>query len=95
MEALGTPLGGGALKLEAAQLKRLPLPAISASELAMLDIEGRALPVAATSVPESIDRFILAKITGVRESDPAIGKLLKGLELMTESLCSGRQRNGA
>ena len=95
MEALGTPLGGGALKLEAAQLKRLPIPAVSATELAMLDAEGRALAPTATSVSEAVDRFVLAKITGVPQSDSRIGELLKGLKSLSDALCRGRQRNGA
>ncbi|HEY1903058.1 MAG TPA: N-6 DNA methylase [Terracidiphilus sp.] len=95
MEALGTPLGGGALKLEAAQLKRLPIPVVNTEDLAMLDAEGRAMSPDATSVGKTVDRFILAKITGVRQSDLQVTNLLKGLQSMSEALCQGRQRNGA
>lgn len=95
MEALGTPLGGGALKLEAAQLKRLPIPVVNTAELAMLEAEGRAMPPDATSVSEAVNYFVLTKITGVRQSDSRVKSLLKGLEVLSEALCQGRQRNGA
>lgn len=95
MEMLGTPLGGGALKLEAAQLRRMPLPRLDANELSSLDAAGQGLSLTATSVPESVNRFVLAKITGLHQSDSKLIKLLKGLELMSESLCRERQRKGA
>ena len=37
MEAIGTPMGGGALKLEATHIRRLPLPHLTPSSLAELD----------------------------------------------------------
>lgn len=37
MESLGTVLGGGALKLEATQLRRLPLPALSTEQVSRLE----------------------------------------------------------
>ncbi len=43
MEASGTVLGGGALKLEATQLRRLPLPKVNAQARVELDALGRAL----------------------------------------------------
>jgi len=43
MEALGTPLGGGALKLEATHLRRLPLPVVSDAQKAELVTIARAL----------------------------------------------------
>jgi len=92
MEALGTPLGGGALKLEAAQLRRLPLPKLGAAELATLHAQGSTLTPAATAVPESVNRFVLAKITGIEETDPRLGNLLKDLESFSEALCCERQR---
>jgi hypothetical protein len=93
MEVLGTPLGGGALKLEAAQLKRLPLPALSRGELRMLDERGRALTLTETAISESVNRFILSRITGVQESNVTISTLLKGLEQVSDSFCKSRQRN--
>ena len=42
MEALGTPFGGGALKLEATHLRHLPVPVLSGSARQEVDVEGRA-----------------------------------------------------
>lgn len=93
MEALGTPLGGGALKLEAAQLKRLPIPIVDSKDLALLDAEGRAMSADACSVSKVADHFILAKITGVQQSASQVTHLLKDLASMSDTLCQGRQRN--
>jgi hypothetical protein len=43
MEALGTPMGGGALKLEAIQLKQLPLPLLSDESRKQLHRAGQGL----------------------------------------------------
>lgn len=43
MEALGTSLGGGALKLEATHLRKLPIPRLSAARVEQLDRIGRSL----------------------------------------------------
>jgi N-6 DNA Methylase len=95
MEALGTPLGGGALKLEATQLRSLPIPSLHEADLSVLDAQGRALPPSASSVPEAVDRLVLAKITGLPELNHEVSKLLKGLETTADSLCRERQRTGA
>ena len=44
MEALGTPLGGGALKLEATQLKQLPVPLFSKEDIGWLARAGSTPP---------------------------------------------------
>ena len=92
MEVLGTPLGGGALKLEATQLNRLPIPILDSSDLAILDVEGRGLRSTAASESETADRLILAKITALEATNPKIVELLKSLQQTTESLCRDRQR---
>lgn len=40
MEAIGTPMGGGALKLEATQLRRLPVPKMADGEIGRLSSMG-------------------------------------------------------
>lgn len=55
MEALGTTLGGGALKLEAAQLRRLPVPVTSSAQRDTLDRLGR---VQDGSVQTAIDDVV-------------------------------------
>ena len=94
MEVLGTPLGGGALKLEAIQLRRLPIPRLNEAELASLDAKGRTISTASRSLPASVDRFVLAKITGLNESDSNISKMLGSLKATSISLSQERQRKG-
>ena len=43
MEALGTPMGGGALKLEATQMRQMLVPVLSASDKDHLDAVGKQL----------------------------------------------------
>jgi hypothetical protein len=92
MEVLGTPLGGGALKLEATQLNRLPIPTLDSSDLAILDVEGLGLRSTAVSESQTADRLILAKITALDATNPKIVEVLKSLQQTTESLCRDRQR---
>jgi hypothetical protein len=92
MEVLGTPLGGGALKLEATQLNRLPIPVMDSSDLAILDDEGRRLESATTSGAERLHRFILTKITRSEEANAKFDIVLRDLQHTAESLCRDRQR---
>ncbi len=93
MEALGTPLGGGALKLEATHLRRLPLPLLVAEDLAWLDSEGRTIPY--DRPPESVDGFVIEKITGLDRTSAKVAAILKGLKATADTLCRGRQRQSA
>lgn len=59
MEALGTPLGGGALKLEATHLKQIHIPKFSDAERIALDIEGQKLTRDTASVKTGSDAIVL------------------------------------
>ena len=59
MELTGTVLGGGALKIEATQLRRLPLPSAAVTISADLELHGRAAYNEAGPVDkEEVDRLI-------------------------------------
>jgi hypothetical protein len=59
LEATGTVLGGGALKVEATDLRRLPLPDLSAHEVEQLVALGRALVTRCTSdLLQAIDAVV-------------------------------------
>ena len=58
MEALGTPLGGGALKLEAAHLRQLPTPALSKGAKEKLHVEGLKLRRDSERTRERIDTIV-------------------------------------
>lgn len=92
MEALGTPLGGGALKLEATHLKRLPIPVLTGDELSVLDSEGRALIPESDTIPETIDRLVIKSITRLDPASVGAKDLIKGLQRTASSSCQARQR---
>ena len=92
MEALGTPLGGGALKLEATHLKRLPLPVLMAPDLAILDAWGRAQLADPREHSPSIDGFIVAKIFGVDGNASRSRELVQSLRQAADEWCRARQR---
>ena len=58
MEALGTPLGGGALKLEAAHMRQLPIPALSKRAMEKLHVEGSKLRRYSGKTRERIDQIV-------------------------------------
>ncbi|MFZ6051319.1 N-6 DNA methylase [Halocola ammonii] len=65
MEEFGTAMGGGALKLEATQLKKLPIPRFTAIEIDKLDRLGRRLALSHEShekVLSELDKFIVSKM---------------------------------
>jgi hypothetical protein len=64
MELTGTVMGGGALKLEATHLRRLPIPILTAAQWAQLDTFGRELAegLRPARVIAKIDRLIVEVI---------------------------------
>lgn len=62
MEALGTPLGGGALKLEATHLRQMLVPNLSAGEKRELARLGERLTDNTAAVQAEIDFLILGSI---------------------------------
>ena len=67
MEALGTPLGGGALKLEAAQLRNMPIPVLTDAMKTELDVAGRGLSDGTPGAEARVDEIVLAAL-GARSS---------------------------
>jgi hypothetical protein len=62
MESFGTPMGGGALKLEAVHLRQLPVPSVGAEQRAALDRAGRILTRDARNALEEIDAILLGAL---------------------------------
>jgi len=60
MEALGTPLGGGALKLEAVQLRKLRLPKLG--ETATRDLAALWKPRPSRDALDAIDKLVLSAV---------------------------------
>lgn len=85
MEAIGTPMGGGALKLEATHLKRLPVPLLDSENIARLNEVDDHYPA------EQIDTVMLGALMGNRE-DGRIRRLAEQLQTFIDDAQSARQR---
>nr|WP_113866510.1 N-6 DNA methylase [Brenneria salicis]NMN91431.1 Type I restriction-modification system methyltransferase subunit [Brenneria salicis ATCC 15712 = DSM 30166]RBP62727.1 N-6 DNA methylase [Brenneria salicis ATCC 15712 = DSM 30166] len=91
MESAGTPLGGGALKLEATHIRQVPLPVLSDSDCQTLDALGQQLAVSAPSAQHQIDMFILgAVLPHLNEKD--LKTAAQHIETRLQAVCAARQR---
>jgi hypothetical protein len=93
MEVSCTVLGGGALKVEAAHLRRLPIPDLGTETWQELSLLGQRLAVAqpvaaASSVLAKIDTLIIGDLVG-----PArVEKALSGMKQLLEERLASRSR---
>ena len=92
MEAVGTPLGGGALKLEATHLRQIRVPFLKHDTRGDLDAAGKCLHKHAPNIQAQIDHIVLRALF---PGDP-VGTMLTGLAadvaVQTRALCVARQR---
>ena len=95
MEGAGTPLGGGALKLEATHLRQMPIPALAGDVLAALDAAGRKLTRDAENVQAQIDRIVLQAFLPGQTAEATVVELAGRMALQTSALCAARQRAGS
>ncbi len=92
MEALGTPFGGGALKLEATHLRHIPIPVLSASARQELDAAGRRLTRDTADVQSCIDKIIFDAVLS-RASTRTLGpRLASAMTERARSMSCARQR---
>ena len=92
MEALGTPMGGGALKLEATHLRHLPVPALSDSEKDELDSVGKQLVRGVSPARTRADRIVLGAIVMGMAKAPSLTVLVEAIEKCALSLSAARRR---
>lgn len=90
MEAAGTPLGGGALKLEAVHLRMMPVPQLGSEAIAKLNDaqSGR-------QDPQQRDRIVLRAVLGDKASDADIDAFAERLNERRAALGAGRQGGAA
>jgi hypothetical protein len=94
MEAIGTPMGGGALKLEAAHLRRLPVPRFEEAEVRRIGDLGKSLSITVSEPAmclDEIDEIVANAIlhfTARRDIDSMVSRLRE----MARSLQKARQR---
>jgi len=92
MEAIGTPLGGGALKLEATQLRNLPLPQLTDDNLKDLHRLGEDL-ISQPKTLEEIDHLVVSSILAQTNYERREGQeLVKEICKLINSLSQQRQR---
>ncbi len=94
MEALGTPLGGGALKLEATHIRQLPIPLLPKSARQQLGVEGKNLARDATKTRARIDKIVL-KALCKRKTIGELTRLAKMMTQRAETLRVTRQKFAA
>jgi hypothetical protein len=91
-EALGTPMGGGALKLEASHFRQMPFPKLSKKAQTALDLAGRDLNTDTTSAQSIIDVTILGAIIGEESNESRLLELAGILASRANKLNRERQR---
>ena len=92
MEALGTPLGGGALKLEATHLRHMPVPALSDAAKVELDSVGKHLTRDALAAQARVDEIVLGPLCAGNAKSLPVSKLTAKVEMRALSLSAARQR---
>lgn len=92
MEALGTPLGGGALKLEATHLRQMAIPALSNEAKAKLDAAGKRLAKDASAVQAQIDDIVLNAITAQSTQGPTAIELARVIAERAYTLSGARHK---
>lgn len=91
MESVGTPLGGGALKLEATHIRQVPIPPLSERDCERIATLGQQLAAAVPSTRHEIDMFILAAaLPGSDEND--LKAAARHIDSRLEAACAARQR---
>jgi len=97
-EAIGSPMGGGALKLEATHLREVPIPLPRPECLEKLDRLGEALAGAELSQAEpiisAIDQLTVGAIIGEPCTTGAVANASNALRTLLNSLRHQRQRKG-
>ena len=90
MEAVGTPLGGGALKLEAVHIRRMPVPRLDDAIIQELDSAVRR-----AKGSNAIDRIVLGALLPKTASDSDIDVFVQRLMARLGEMGAARQRGAA
>lgn len=95
MESTATPMGGGALKLEATHLRRLPVPRLSEPDKARLVTLGTSLSVTnkhPNKLLSEIDQIIITAILPINTEGSSIAGIIQRLSNYVRSAQQARQR---
>ena len=86
MEAIATPMGGGALKLEATHLRRLPMPTLDDDHVQQLASIGENDPI------DAVDRIIAGALLHDQANDCSISDMIHRLRTFAKAAERARQR---
>ena len=89
MEAVGTPLAGGALKLEAVHLRRMPVPRLEAFEVEKLNDVGKILNPNKRRC--EADFIVLGNLLGHAQSKTDLRELSLKLDERRSAMCAARR----
>ncbi|MGE0650976.1 MAG: hypothetical protein AB7P12_04405, partial [Alphaproteobacteria bacterium] len=93
MEAAGTPLGGGALKLEAVHLRKMAVPHLAPAAVESLNAAGQC---ASERLDErTTDRIVLRALVAGNPSESEIDAFAERLDARRAALGAARQRGAA
>jgi hypothetical protein len=92
MEAIGTPLGGGALKLEATHLRHLPVPVLGDAAKRDLEQAGRKLKREGINILPRIDGIVLGAVLDGAPANVSPLTLAKAMTERAHNLSAARQR---
>lgn len=92
MEAQGTSLGGGALKLEATHLRRMGIPILSERAKAKLTAEGQKLTKTSAKIQSRIDEIVLDALLSGDFAVASSARLARDLIDRATNLSSARRR---
>jgi hypothetical protein len=94
MEAIGTPMGGGALKLEATHLRRMPIPKFSTYEIRRISeiSQNRIQGISSTEKLNEIDHIIVKTVLGKSHDIIRIGRIISELYSLADRLKQARHR---
>ena len=87
MEGAGTPLGGGALKLEAVHLRRMPVPHLGALAISRLNTTVQD--------PREIDRIVIRAVLAGNPSDSEVDAFAQRLNERRSFMATARLRGAA
>ncbi len=94
MEAIGTPLGGGALKVEASHLRNMPVPRLSDYAVERLNTLGSELTQGSSEVHRNVDCIVLEGVLGSGKKRRQLTNLADKLAIRAQQLHHSRQKVG-
>lgn len=92
MEALGTPFGGGALKLEATHLRHIPVPILSNAARKNLDEAGKSLTRTNGAAQSRIDDIIFNAALSPAASRKFLPQLANSMIERAQRMACARQK---